>query len=293
MVTVLTPTYNRAYIIENAYKSLLKQTNKDFEWLIIDDGSTDDTKEKVNKFIKNKKINIRYFYKKNGGKHTALNDGVKKAKGDLILILDSDDYLTDDCIDKIYKYWSKYESDKNICALSFLRIYPNGQVIGKRYKGTEIISNNIEFKYNRGCLGDMQEVYRKDVLKKYPFPVYEKERFLSEAIVWNKIALDYDTVYINEPICVCEYLEDGLSRNLLKIRINNPVGALENSKIFLNKKFKLSIRLKNGILYTGFSKLSNKKMKEIISYSKYKFLILITYIPGIMFYLYLKTRKFK
>ena len=293
MLTILTPAYNRADIIHKAYKSLLKQKNKDFEWLVIDDGSSDNTEEVIKKFIKEDKINIRYYKKKNGGKHTAVNFGVKKAKGESIIILDSDDYLTPDATQKIKKYWDKYYSDDNICAISFLRSYPDKKVIGKTYEGNEIISDNISFKYNKGLLGDMAEVYKTSILKKYPFPVFGNERFLSEAIVWNKLAFEYKTVYINEAIYICEYLEDGLSNSCLQSRIKCPIGALENAKIFLDKRFKFSIRVKNSIIYTGFSLVAKKKLNELINYSNHKSLIILLLPLGILFYFFLILKQKK
>lgn len=276
MLTILTPAYNRGYIIDKVYRSLLKQKNKDFEWLIIDDGSSDDTKKIVDAFIKESKIKIKYYYKKNGGKHTAVNYGVEKAKGDYILILDSDDYLTSDALEKIKKYWNKYKKNDSICALSFLKIFNNGKTTGKTYSGSEIISNNIDFRYNKDLLGDMCEVYKTEILKKYPFPVFGEERFLSEAVVWNKIAFNYDTVYINEPIYICEYLEDGLSKSWIKQVVNNPLGARANNLIFMDKRFNLKIRIKNCILFNIFSIISNKK---ILKETKMKFLAVLFYIP--------------
>lgn len=287
MITILTPAYNRGYVIHKAYKSLLQQKNKDFEWVVIDDGSTDNTKEVIEKFIDENKINISYYRKKNGGKHTALNYGIKKAKGDYILILDSDDYLTDECLTKVKKYIDKYDSNPLISGLSFLRQYPNGKIIGKRYQGSEIISNNIDFRYNNNLLGDMCEVYKKEVLLKYPFPVFKNERFLSEAIVWNQIAFDYQTVYINEPILVCEYLEDGLSNSCLISRIKSPKGSYENAKVFLNKKFKLSLQVKNAIIYTGFYLISNDAKSDILEDINNKGLIILLFPLGFLFYLYL------
>lgn len=284
MLTILTPAYNRGYIINRAYESLLKQKDKDFEWLVIDDGSSDNTEEIIEDFIKENKINIRYYKKQNGGKHTAVNYGVKKAKGDYTLILDSDDYLTVDAISKIKKYCKKYKNNISICGFSFLKIHENGTLTGKAYQEKEIISDHISFRYNKGLSGDMAEVYKTSILKKYPFPVFKNERFLSEAIVWNKIAFDYKTVYINEPIYVCEYLDDGLSKSCLQSRIKCPIGALENAKMFLNKRFKLSIRLKNSIIYTGFSLISKKKAKTILTYSDHKTLVLLLFPFGILFY---------
>lgn len=283
LITILTPTYNRGYILSKAYQSLLQQTNKNFEWLIIDDGSVDNTKELINGFIEENKINIRYFLKKNGGKHTAVNEGVKLAKGYYTIILDSDDFLTDDAIEKINYYWEKYNNNKKIACLSFLKIYSDKRSVSKPYIGTEVISNDIDFKYNKGVTGDMSEVYRTSILKKYPFPVFDDERFLSEAIVWNKIAFKYDTVFINKGIYVCEYLEDGLSYSCLKLRYNNPIGALENAKLFMNYRFKLLIRLKNAILYDGFSLIAKRQFGYIVRESNHKFLSILFYPAGILF----------
>ena len=293
MLTILTPTYNRGYILDNAYKSLLKQKNKNFEWLIIDDGSSDNTKSVVDEFIKENKIKIRYYKKLNGGKHTAVNYGVRKAMGEYILILDSDDYLVPVAVKEIEKFLNKYKNYDDICGLSFLKQFPNKKIVGKTYKGTEIISNNIDFRYNKGIIGDMAEVYKTEVLKKYPFPIFKNEKFLSEAIVWNKIAFEYKTVYINMPIYVCEYLDDGLSKSCLKSRIRCPIGAYENAKVFLDNRFILKIRLKNSIIYTGFSLIKKRKIKDIINYSDNKLLIIFMFPFGFLFYIYLRIIKKK
>lgn len=291
MLTILTPTYNRGYIIKKAYDSLVEQTNINFEWLVIDDGSTDNTESIFKKFINEKKINIRYFKKENGGKHTAINYGVKKAKGNYIIILDSDDFLTSDAVEVIYKYIDMYDNDKKIACLSFLRIHENGKVIGKTYDGNVVVSNNIDFKYNKGFIGDMAEVFKTSVLKKYPFPIFNDEKFLSEAIVWNKIAFNYDTAFINKGIYVCEYLNDGLSKNILVNRIKCPVGAYENARIFMDKRFKFIIRLKNSIIYTGFYLISRKSNHGILTEVPSRFLIILMYPFGLLFYLYLKFIK--
>ena len=288
MITVLTPTFNRGYIIKKAYESLLRQTDKDFEWLVIDDGSTDNTEKIINSFIKDDLINVRYYKKENGGKHTALNYGFEKASGKYTIILDSDDYLADDAIEIIKSYIDKYEDNNEIACLSFLRIYEDGKTVGREYNGDEIVSDYIEFKHNKGFTGDMAEVYKTKVLCDYPFPVFENERFLSEAIVWNKIALKYKTVFVNKGIYVCEYLNDGLSKNILINRIKSPVGSYENAKLFMNPKFKLSIRLKNSIIYTGFYLIAHKSNRGIFNDVPSRFLIILMYPGGLLFNWYLR-----
>lgn len=291
MITILTPTYNRKNTLTKAYKSLLNQTNKNFEWIIVDDGSSDNTKEIVNKFIKEKNLKIIYKYKENGGKHTAVNEGVKIAKGKYILILDSDDTLLENAVELIYKYWKKYEKNEKIACLSFIKVFPNNKTIGKEYKEEEVVSNHIDFRYNRNLLGDMCEVFKTEILKKYPFPTFNGERFLSEAIIWNKIAIDYDTAYINKPIYMADYLDDGLSKNFLRLVYNNPNGARLNSNMFLNKRFKLKIRIKNAILYNGYSIIAKIKLSKIIKESNSRFLTILFFIPGILFTIYLKIKK--
>ena len=283
MITVLTPSYNRAYILKNAYESLIDQKCKNFEWVIIDDGSTDNTKELVKEFINERKIDIRYYKKENGGKHTALNLGIEKAKGEYIIILDSDDKLMPNAISLINKYSKKYIKNQKICCLSFLRVFPNNKKIGRLMKDDEIISNYIDYRYNKNIYGDMAEVFITKILKEYHFPIYKDERFLSEAIIWNKMALDYDTVFINKPIYITDYLEDGISKNFFKLVYNNPIGAMENSKMFLNKKFKFKIRVKNAILYNGYRIRAKEKYGKEEFVSNNNFLIRIMFIPGLLF----------
>ena len=291
MITVLTPTYNRGYIIDRAYKSLINQKNKNFEWLIVDDGSTDDTEKIIEKFIKENKININYLKKENGGKHTALNVGIKNAKGNYLIILDSDDKLTPNAISLIHKYLLKYDKNDNICCLSFTRCYADRKKIGKAMPENEIISNYIDYRYNKNIYGDMAEVFKTKILKKYPFPTFKNEKFLSEAIVWNKIALDYDSVFINNPIYVGEYLNDGLSKNFFKLVYNNPIGAMENSNMFLNKRFYLKIRIKNAILFNGYKLRAKKKYGKVNSISNNRFLTTIMFLPGVLFYIFLSNNK--
>lgn len=275
MITVLTPTYNRKYILKKAYESLVNQTDKDFEWLVIDDGSSDNTKGLIDELINENKINIRYYYKENGGKHTALNYGTNKAKGELILILDSDDYLSEDAIELVKKYWEKYKSNKKICGMTFLRKLKNPFYKEKLFD--ECVSNMIDFKYNNGILADMCEVIRTDILKKYPYPTFEQERFLSEVIVTGQIAKTYDTAYIPIEIYHTEYLEDGLSLNWFKLVVNNPLGARANNLLFMSKEFKFKIRLKNCIMFDVFSIIAKK---PVLKETKMKFFAILFYIPS-------------
>ena len=288
MITVLTPTYNRAKYLGKAYESLLSQSDKNFEWIIVDDGSTDDTKKYVTKIQKENKIKIKYFYKENGGKHTALNLGTKEANGDLLLVLDSDDMLSANAIETIHYKWKKYEKKENICGMTFLKKLNNSIYKSKSFD--ECISNVVDFKYNKNHLQDMCEVVRTNILKKHPYPVFDNENFLSEIIIYNEISKQYDMVYIPIEIYIAEYLDDGLSKSWLKLVVNNPKGARANSLRFMNNKnYKLRIRLKNCLTYGVYSIIAKEK---IIRESEMKLISTVTYFPCLLIAKYLE-KKYK
>lgn len=224
LITVLTPTYNRGYIIKNLYKSLLNQTDKNFEWIVIDDGSEDETQKIFQKILEKNELNLKYFLKKNGGKHTALNFGIEKAKGEIVIIVDSDDYLIDEAIEKIRKESKKILDNDTFAGICFRRMHiSDKKIIGtqspkEKYTDTDSIS----YKYKKGVGGDLAECYKLKILKKYPFPVYEGEKFVPEALVWNRIAQKYKMRFFNrEAIYMCEYLPDGYSQQFNKLRKNN------------------------------------------------------------------------
>ena len=226
MITVFTPVYNRAYIINQLYQSLLRQTNYGFEWLIIDDGSTDNIAELVSQWIADTEdFEIRLYRQPNGGKHRAINRGVQLAKGDAFLIVDSDDYLTEDAIDTVNDYWTQIQDKPELAGVSGLRMHQNGQMIGGRPKFQEYIdATNLE-RIAYGLEGDKAEVYKTEILKEFPFPDFEGERFITEAVIWNKIAYrGYKLRWFKKSILICDYLEDGLTANGSRLLVENPRG---------------------------------------------------------------------
>ena len=196
------------------YDSLNKQTLNDFEWVIVDDGSTDGT-EKIVKKIKNncREFSITYIKKENGGKHTALNTAMQYVRGKYVFIVDSDDYISQDAIESVISWCKEIDGRKEIAGVAGLRAYQTGEIIGGNGDETKeyIEAKNTERKkYN--LLGDKAEVYKTEILKKYSFPVFGKEKFLSEAAVWNAIARDgYLIRWYCKPIYYTEYLKEGLT----------------------------------------------------------------------------------
>ena len=217
MITVLTPSYNRAYILPKLYESLKNQTSKDFEWIIIDDGSSDETENLVNKWIGKKELfRISYIKQENGGKHRALNCGVRIARYDYCFIVDSDDYLTLNAIDCVCSWIKTIDDNNSFAGVSGLRAYIGGGRIGKYPKDKAYVkyidATNLQ-RQSFNLSGDKSEVYRTKILCKYPFPEFQGENFITEDVVWDAIASDgYKLRWFNEIIYMCEYIDDGLTQ---------------------------------------------------------------------------------
>lgn len=234
LLTIFTPTYNRAHLLPNLFNSLLRQECKKFEWIVVDDCSSDDTEYVVNKFIESTPgFNIIYLKQEHGGKHRAINLSLSRAKGDMFFIVDSDDLITDNAVKLIFKWSSSIENKIGFCGVSGLRISKTGQVWGGRTKISGkhgyIDATNLEreaYKLN----GDKAEIFITDIIKKFPFPEFQGEYFVTEAVCWNAMAAaGYKIRWFNEPIYICEYLDDGLTKNganTIKGHIDNYQGYL-------------------------------------------------------------------
>lgn len=272
IVTVFTPTFNRAYILPQLYDSLKKQTCKDFEWLIVDDGSTDKTEELVKSWLNETLFPIRYIKQQNGGKHRAINRGVQEAKGELFFIIDSDDYPTNDAIEEIKKRYENVKGRHDIAGVIGFRLYADGRKINQGQFKDELVCNVIDYQYRHHGTGDMAEAYRTSVLREYPFPDIEVEKFCTESLVWNRIGCKYKMLFFNKGIYVCDYLEDGLTRSITKIRHKNPVYAT----LFYSEAVQLDMpftgKIKNAINYWRFYFDYSTIKKPKISFCWYIFM---------------------
>lgn len=290
LLTIITPTYNRGHLIKNCYSCLQLQTQYNFEWIIVDDGSEDDTVEVVEKFSI-EKFPIIYIKKENGGKHTALNAAHSYIHGKYVLILDSDDTLIPTATEDVIRQWKKFQDNDEIGFLVFLRCTNAGIPICT-VDNYDIPVEILRCHRNIGIASDCCEVIRTELFKKFVFPVFEGERFLSEGVLWNRVAITHKCVYINQAIYVCEYLEDGLTKSGKSMRIRNPLGGMYNSEICMQKKNFLYQRIKKGILYCCYSFFAKLSPKEILGRTKYKFLAVICLLPGYGLYCYWK-KKYK
>ena len=223
-ITVCTPTYNRAYILHRLYESLKRQTFVGFEWLVIDDGSTDNTRELVEAWKKEEnRFEIRYVYQENGGKCRAINQALDLAQGELFFTVDSDDYLTDDALEKVASWASELPGDGKFCGVAGNLGTSADQTPNTLFKGTHWDGTALD-RY-RGIDGERAMVFFTQIHRAYRYPVFDGETFMTEAVAWNRMAADgYRIRYFNDIIWIYEYKEDGLTKAGSRLFLGNPRG---------------------------------------------------------------------
>lgn len=254
--TIFTPTYNRVCLLPKLYESLKSQTFKDFEWLIVDDGSTDGTRDLIDGWIKESLLDIRYYYQVNGGKHRAINKGVPLAKGEWFFIVDSDDYLPDNSLEIANKWLKTVEEDDSFAGVSGMRRI-NGIVPKVDFEVLDLSPLRIT-EYIRV---DKAEIFKTAILKKYPFPDIPGEKFCAEGLIWSRIGLRYKLRYFNEVIYFCEYLDEGLTKSSLKNRRSNPTYASMIYREQMRNMPALKEKIRAAINYwrfVWFSKMGHK-----------------------------------
>ncbi len=222
-LTVFTPTYNRQDMLGRVYDSLKEQTNKDFEWLIVDDGSTDSTEDVVKGFKKENIINIRYYKRENGGKMRAHNDGVRHTDSPLFVCLDSDDYFTKTAVDDILRAWENADDKESLAGIVAHKGRSETEVLYDQ-KFPDIERTTIFDLKLRGFNGETTLIFRTDILKKYPFPEIEREKYVPEDYVYDLIGQEKELLVCPKILTVCEIVESGYTDSVEKLRWNNPTG---------------------------------------------------------------------
>lgn len=299
MITIFTPTYNRAYKLKSLFDSLVRQTIYDFEWVIVDDGSTDSTHELVKSFNTNNMFSIRYFYKENEGKQIAINFGVKEAKGEWFFIVDSDDTLTENALEIIQQYCDSIKNKKKFGGVVGLRgneekkvweTWNPDSVQNNRqcnlYSEQYVDATALEYRFKLKIKGDRAEVVRTELLTKYPFPKIKGETFIPESYLWYSLARDgYRFRWFNEVIYITEYLQDGLTRNGRVLAKQNCLlrSCLENLMISL-KEVPVKIKIKSVINYYRYGMIGRKSVLNLFQECKNKTLGTIFLPIGVLFY---------
>ena len=223
-LTVFTPTYNRAYIIGNLYRSLQRQTCHDFEWLVVDDGSSDNTQELFRAWQQEENpFPIRYVYQENGGKHRAINRGLDLAEGKLFFTVDSDDYLTDDAVEKVLRWEEEIPGGKKYCGFAGNLGTAPGTTANRFFENGYLDGTALD---RYGAVdGERAMVFYTETHLKYTYPEFAGEKFMTESVAWNRMAHDsYKIRFYNDIIWIYEYKEDGLTKAGSKLFLNNPAG---------------------------------------------------------------------
>ena len=291
-ITVFTPTFNRAFCLGDLYESLVNQTNKNFLWLLIDDGSSDTTNELVKSWILENKIEIQYVYKENGGMHTAHNTAYDYLKTELNVCIDSDDSMTVDAIDKILNFWNVNKTE-NCGGIYALDQDKNGKIIGEKFPddlksfkgwGCKTIFYGENNEKIVDIKGDKKFISVTKILNQYPkIPVFKNEKYYSLYYKQHFIERDYTILILNEPVCIVEYLADGSSASMFSQYVKNPKGFQHLRILMMQMAPSFKLKFTQAIHYINSCLL----LKQYNFYKKETNIFLVTAaIPfGIVLYI--------
>jgi glycosyltransferase involved in cell wall biosynthesis len=284
--TVFTPTFNRCYTLPAVYESLKAQTFTNFEWLIVDDGSIDDTQELVSGWIAESGVPIRYVYQENQGKHRAFNRGVKEARGALFLTLDSDDTCVPTALERFKYHWDSIpeEDREQFSAVTALCMNQRGDIVGNPFPHNILDSDPIEIRVKYKVTGEKWGFQRTDILSRFPFPEFPGELFIPESVVWNRIASRYKTRYINEPLRTYEVLPDSLSTASVRIRAMSPRGARLYYQEYLALTSGSLNKARAIVNYVRFSLHGEVRLADVIAGSKHPFATIVLGAAGYVRY---------
>ena len=282
LFTVFTPTYNRAHTLSRVYQSLLTQTFTDFEWLVVDDGSTDNTSELVSGFISEGRISIRYFQQPNGGKHVAFNHGVFEARGELFLPFDSDDSCVPTALERFRAHWLEIPELERIrfSGVTCLCKDENGEFVGGMLPAPILDGHPYDVNSRYHLKGEKWGFHCTAILKQHPFPTFEGERFVPESLIWNRIGKSYKIRFINEALRYYFNSSDSLSSSIVKIRQSSP----NSTFLYYYEALQLPIRFVDRVRAAAnlwrFS-LHSQKWSSIIPTPQILIFLIAGFLPGI------------
>lgn len=288
MLTVFTPTYNRAYCLHKCYESLKLQTCDQFIWLIIDDGSTDNTQSLVRTWIDEGSIEIKYIWQENQGMHGAHNTAYNNIDTELNVCIDSDDFMPYDAVEKIINFWEK-QGNENYSGIVGLDAESSNSIIGTNLPET-IKSSTLFDLYNKhGVKGDKKLVYRTSLTKQYPYPRFNNEKYVGLAYKYYKLDQQHEMLLMNEVLCIVEYLDDGSSNNMLKQYRRNPMGFAFYRKELMKLPFAtLGYKYRQAIHYVS-SSIQSRNIR-FFKETPEKILTTLAIPFGILLYLYIAMK---
>lgn len=261
LITVFTPTFNRAGYLRRLYESLLRQSDRRFMWLIVDDGSTDSTRETVGEFIsRDNGFEIRYEYKENGGLHTAYNRALEIAETELFVCIDSDDFLTDGAIEHILSTLPELENDGKTAGLIAPDVTADGNIIGGKLP--ECGSLHLgELKYKYRHTGDVKMIYKTAVLKKYaPIPVFDGEKVLNPVYLFLLVDKDYKMKILDYPVSIVDYSSNGMHTEVFRAYQSSPFGFAELRRAYMRSDFfPVRAKFRNAVHYVSSCIFAHEK----------------------------------
>jgi len=290
-LTVFTPTFNRAFCLNQLYQSLIAQTNSDFLWLIVDDGSSDATKDLVSSWIAENKMEIQYLYKKNEGMHSGHNTAYAAITTELNICIDSDDYMPNDAVDLILSKW-KQTKHENLAGLIGLDAFKDGSIVGDTFPVTITTSTLNDLYLKHKITGDKKVVIRTSVVKEFPpYPIYENEKLVPLGVLYLMIDQKYQWICANDIYCIVEYLPGGSSNTIVKQYKQSPRGFGYSRLIEMNYSKRFSYTFTRAMHYIS-SCLFQKKFNFFEGNPK-KAVTFLAIPFGIIFHFYLlyKIRK--
>lgn len=282
--TVFTPTYNRAHTLERVHRSLLAQTYRDFEWLIVDDGSTDPTAELVRRWLDEGALTIRYLRQPNSGKHVAFNHGVREARGQMFVPIDSDDACLPESLEKFRRHWMSIDESERVrfAGVVGLCCDENGEVIGGPLPKDVIDAPfyDIVSRFHRS--GEMWGCARTSILKACPFPEFPGERFVPEALVWNRIGRSFLSRVVNDVVRVYFRSSESLSNTSVRLRISSPRATLTYYGETTDLPIRLSLRLRAATNLCRFALASARFSEAAPFFNRHPVLVMLGLLPGVL-----------
>lgn len=290
MISIFTPTYNRKHLLPRLYNSLCRQSSKDFEWLIVDDGSTDGTKEYVEKIKAEKKIVISYYFQENSGKHVAHNKAVEMASGELFFCVDSDDILAyDNTIQGILAYWDTVKQEREYAGIVSYKGFFNETILGDYFpEDLDYCSTfNLARKYHSN--GERNIIYSLTCLRKVSYPIFKNEKFCPDSYISDFLSKEYTMKLRRNVDVLCEYQEDGLSRNFARLMKRNPKGFCIANMQIIDMHDNWKDKCSAAIRFWAFKFLADDKT-ILYNSNKNRWLVNICSIPGWCMSIYYKVR---
>lgn len=286
-LTVFTPTYNRAHTLPRVYRSLLAQSLKGFIWMIIDDGSTDNTAELVKRWqsFSDNGFQILYFHKENGGLFSTYIEAVSHVNSELMVCVDSDDFMTDDAVEQIINKWEKERGRKYAGIVGLDIYYKSGEIVGGRLPNDKEYNliDGVVYRKKYGS-GDRKIVVRTDLYKwaVKQSDYHPDEKYLNPHYLHVLISKKYNFLILNEPLCVVDYQSDGMSRNIFRQYCDNPKSFIKMSAFWLDiKGIPIGYKTRQCILYVahckeaGYKKIITTSPAPILTFAVYPFGILL------------------